>query len=44
MPDISGQHKVDLRGKMDRVDLANFNDKDQVLAQVIDYKSSAKKI
>ncbi|MCT7890414.1 MAG: ATP-dependent helicase/nuclease RexB [Lactobacillus crispatus] len=43
VPDISGQHKVDLRGKMDRVDLANFNDKDQVLAQVIDYKSSAKK-
>lgn len=43
VPDISGQHKVDLRGKMDRVDLANFNGKDQVLAQVIDYKSSAKK-
>ena len=43
VPDIPGQHKVDLRGKMDRVDLANFNDKNQVLAQVIDYKSSAKK-
>lgn len=43
VPDLSGQHYVDLRGKMDRVDLANFADKDQVIAQVIDYKSSAKK-
>ncbi|MCI7161353.1 MAG: PD-(D/E)XK nuclease family protein [Lactobacillus amylovorus] len=43
VPDLSGNHHVDLRGKMDRVDLANFADKDQVLAQVIDYKSSAKK-
>lgn len=43
VPDLSGKHRVDLRGKMDRVDLANFDNKDQVLAQVIDYKSSAKK-
>ena len=43
VPDLSGNHHVDLRGKIDRVDLANFADKDQVLAQVIDYKSSAKK-
>ncbi|QQP29418.1 PD-(D/E)XK nuclease family protein [Lactobacillus ultunensis] len=43
VPDLSGVHKVDLRGKMDRVDLANFTDNSQVLAQVIDYKSSAKK-
>ena len=32
---------VDLRGKMDRVDLAKVNDR--VLGEVIDYKSSAKK-
>lgn len=32
---------VDLRGKMDRVDLAQVNDR--VLGEVIDYKSSAKK-
>lgn len=32
---------VDLRGKMDRVDLAQINDR--VLGEVIDYKSSAKK-
>lgn len=43
VPDLSGNHQVDLRGKMDRVDLAAFDNKDQVLAQVIDYKSSAKK-
>ena len=43
IPDLAGNHQVNLRGKIDRVDLANFANKDQVLAQVIDYKSSAKK-
>lgn len=43
LPALSGNHHASLRGKMDRVDLAPFNDKNQVLAQVIDYKSSAKK-
>lgn len=43
VPNLSGDRHVGLRGKMDRVDLAPFKDKNQVLAQVIDYKSSAKK-
>lgn len=43
VPNLSGNHRVDLRGKMDRVDIAHLADKNQVLAQVIDYKSSAKK-
>lgn len=42
VPDLAGKHFVNLRGKMDRVDLAQVDNK-QVLAQVIDYKSSAKK-
>lgn len=42
VPDLSGKHNVNLRGKMDRVDLAPI-DKQNVLAQVIDYKSSEKK-
>lgn len=42
VPDLEGNHHVNLRGKMDRVDLAKVAD-NQVLAQVIDYKSSAKK-
>lgn len=36
-----GLNKIDLRGKMDRVDLAQLDN--SVLGQVIDYKSSAKK-
>ncbi len=40
---LKGKHQINLRGKMDRVDLADFPNKKQVLAQVIDYKSSAKK-
>ncbi|WP_297818971.1 PD-(D/E)XK nuclease family protein [uncultured Lactobacillus sp.] len=36
-----GINKIDLRGKMDRVDLAQLDN--SVLGQVIDYKSSAKK-
>ncbi|WP_276804281.1 PD-(D/E)XK nuclease family protein [Lactobacillus hominis] len=36
-----GINKIDLRGKMDRVDLAQLDK--SVLGQVIDYKSSAKK-
>lgn len=43
LSDLSGQHKAQLRGKMDRVDLAPVSGKNQVLAQIIDYKSSAKK-
>ncbi|MBA1393648.1 ATP-dependent helicase, partial [Lactobacillus sp. XV13L] len=43
VPDLAGEHYVNLRGKMDRVDLAQEPDQDGVLAQVIDYKSSAKK-
>ncbi|RVU71727.1 MULTISPECIES: PD-(D/E)XK nuclease family protein [Lactobacillus] len=42
VPDLAGKHVVDLRGKMDRVDLAPMTEHNQVLAQVIDYKSSAK--
>lgn len=42
LPDLSGKHKVNLRGKMDRVDLAPVENSG-VLAQVIDYKSSEKK-
>lgn len=34
-------HNIDLRGKIDRVDLASINDTD-VIGQVIDYKSSKK--
>lgn len=41
LADLDGKHNVNLRGKMDRVDLAKTNDKD-ILAQVIDYKSSEK--
>ena len=37
----TGKHQIDLRGKMDRVDLAP--DSDKVIGAVIDYKSSAKK-
>lgn len=43
IPGLAGNHQVNLRGKIDRVDLADFTNKSQVLAQVIDYKSSAKK-
>ncbi|WEV44468.1 PD-(D/E)XK nuclease family protein [Lactobacillus sp. ESL0684] len=43
VPNVVGQHQVNLRGKMDRVDLAPLADKNAFLAQVIDYKSSAKK-
>ena len=43
VPNLAGNHKIDLRGKMDRVDLAPITGKKQFLAQVIDYKSSAKK-
>lgn len=41
VPDYNGKiHQVDLRGKIDRIDLAQFND--QTIAQLIDYKSSEK--
>lgn len=43
VPNVEGKHQVNLRGKMDRVDLAPISDKNEYLAQVIDYKSSAKK-
>ncbi|WEV70179.1 PD-(D/E)XK nuclease family protein [Lactobacillus sp. ESL0785] len=43
VPNLAGQHHVNLRGKMDRVDLAQISDQQEFLAQVIDYKSSAKK-
>lgn len=43
VPNLAGKHYVNLRGKMDRVDLAQISDKNEYLAQVIDYKSSAKK-
>lgn len=43
VPALAGNHHVRLRGKMDRVDLAAWPQANQVLAQVIDYKSSAKK-
>ena len=36
----TGKHQIDLRGKMDRIDLANDNNK--VIGAVVDYKSSAK--
>ncbi|MDF7638921.1 PD-(D/E)XK nuclease family protein [Lactobacillus sp. ESL0791] len=42
LPDLSGKHQVNLRGKIDRVDLAAGTE-NNYLAQVIDYKSSAKK-
>lgn len=42
LPDLSDKHAVNLRGKIDRVDLAPFSDSNRILAQVIDYKSSAK--
>lgn len=41
VPNLSGNHYVNLRGKMDRVDIAPINN-NEVLAQVIDYKSSEK--
>lgn len=41
VPSLSGNHYVNLRGKMDRVDIAPINN-NEVLAQVIDYKSSEK--
>ena len=37
----AGKHQIDLRGKMDRVDLAT--DRNKVIGAVVDYKSSAKK-
>lgn len=40
---LTGKHQVNLRGKIDRVDLAALKPQDQVLGQIIDYKSSAKK-
>ncbi|WEV37964.1 PD-(D/E)XK nuclease family protein [Lactobacillus sp. ESL0680] len=43
IPNLAGDHHVNLRGKMDRVDLAQISDQQEFLAQVIDYKSSAKK-
>lgn len=43
VPNLEGKHNVNLRGKMDRVDLAKLSDQDEYLAQVVDYKSSAKK-
>ncbi|WP_338199050.1 PD-(D/E)XK nuclease family protein [Lactobacillus rizhaonensis] len=43
IPSLSGKHYVNLRGKMDRVDLARVADQNELIAQVIDYKSSAKK-
>lgn len=42
VPNLAGDHNIILRGKIDRLDLAKL-DNDHVLAQVIDYKSSAKK-
>lgn len=41
LPNLSGKHQARMRGKIDRVDLAKTGT-DQALAQVIDYKSSAK--
>lgn len=43
VPNLDGKHYVNLRGKMDRVDLAKVSDQNEYIAQVIDYKSSAKK-
>ena len=43
VPGIEGNHYVNLRGKIDRVDLAHVPDQNGLIAQVIDYKSSAKK-
>lgn len=43
VPNLNNKHTARLRGKMDRVDLAAFDNQKQTLAQVIDYKSSAKK-
>ena len=43
LPGIKGNHYVNLRGKIDRVDLAQVPDQNELIAQVIDYKSSAKK-
>ena len=43
LPGIKGNHYVNLRGKIDRVDLAQVPDQNKLIAQVIDYKSSAKK-
>ncbi|MDF7672001.1 PD-(D/E)XK nuclease family protein [Lactobacillus sp. ESL0701] len=43
VPNLTGDHHVNLRGKIDRVDLAQISDQREFLAQVIDYKSSAKK-
>lgn len=43
LTNLAGNHTVSLRGKIDRVDLARLSNKNEVIAQVIDYKSSAKK-
>ena len=37
----TGKHQIDLRGKMDRIDLTKENNK--VIGAVVDYKSSTKK-
>ena len=42
IPNLNGQHYVNLRGKIDRVDLATIPEKNEILAQIIDYKSSSK--
>lgn len=43
IPNLDGNHNITLRGKIDRLDLAKIADQNQILAQVIDYKSSEKK-
>lgn len=43
IPNLDGQHYINLRGKIDRVDLAAIPEKNEILAQVIDYKSSSKR-
>lgn len=42
LSELEGNHQVELRGKIDRVDLAPYDNADKILGQVIDYKSSAK--
>lgn len=42
IPDLTN-HQVNLRGKIDRIDLAQLPETKETIAQIIDYKSSAKK-
>jgi ATP-dependent helicase/nuclease subunit B len=42
--DLGDGHRMEFRGKIDRVDVAVNHERDEALCVVIDYKSSAKKI